>query len=165
MQERDVRVALVDDHKMVRVGLRSLLESSPGFTVVGEAGDGREAVGMVGESSPDVVLMDLSMPDVDGIAATRSIVATHPDKQRRGIARHLMEHLAAKVRCCCCCYVLGVGDFFGSTLFLPSLLLSDCLISWVSWADHHLRFPFSDVSLGRLGETKMLFGVLYRRSG
>jgi DNA-binding NarL/FixJ family response regulator len=78
VQERDVRVALVDDHKMVRVGLRSLLESSPGFTVVGEAGDGREAVGMVGETSPDVVLMDLSMPDVDGVAATRSIVATHP---------------------------------------------------------------------------------------
>jgi DNA-binding NarL/FixJ family response regulator len=74
----EVRVALVDDHKMVRVGLRSLLESSPGFSVVGEAGDGREAVDLVDATSPDVVLMDLSMPDVDGIAATRAIAAAHP---------------------------------------------------------------------------------------
>ena len=74
-----VRVALVDDHRLVRVGLRSLLESSTGFEVVGEAGDGREAVGLVTSVTPDVVLMDLSMPDVDGVAATRAIVATHPE--------------------------------------------------------------------------------------
>jgi DNA-binding NarL/FixJ family response regulator len=73
-----VRVALVDDHKMVRVGLRSLLESSPGFSVVGEAGDGREAVDVVAEVMPDVVLMDLSMPDVDGVAATKAIAVAHP---------------------------------------------------------------------------------------
>ncbi len=73
-----VRVALVDDHRLVRVGLRSLLESTPGFAVVGEAGDGREAVDLVERCAPDVVLMDLSMPDVDGVAATRAIAATHP---------------------------------------------------------------------------------------
>ena len=74
-----VRVALVDDHRLVRVGLRSLLESTPGFAVVGEAGDGREAVDLVTSTTPDVVLMDLSMPDVDGVTATRAIVATHPE--------------------------------------------------------------------------------------
>ncbi len=73
-----VRVALVDDHRLVRVGLRSLLESTPGFVVVGEAGDGREAVDLVATTAPDVVLMDLSMPDVDGVAATRAIAAHHP---------------------------------------------------------------------------------------
>ena len=97
----------------------------------------------------ELTTIALGTPEVRRAAWYIRIVATHPDKQRRGIARHLMEHLAAKVRCCyCCCYVLGVGDFFGSTLFLPSLLLSDCLMSWVSWADYHLPFPFSDVSLG-----------------
>ncbi|MDR7361562.1 response regulator transcription factor [Nocardioides marmoribigeumensis] len=74
-----VRVALVDDHRLVRVGLRSLLESTTGFVVVGEAGDGREAVDLVASVAPDVVLMDLSMPDVDGIAATRAIAAAHPE--------------------------------------------------------------------------------------
>ena len=75
----DVRVALVDDHRLVRVGLRSLLESTPGFTVVGEAGDGREAVDLVAATEPDVVLMDLSMPGVDGVTATRAIAAAHPE--------------------------------------------------------------------------------------
>jgi len=79
VETAEVRVALVDDHRLVRVGLRSLLESSPGFVVVGEAGDGREAVDLVATTAPDVVLMDLSMPDVDGIAATRAIAASHPE--------------------------------------------------------------------------------------
>jgi DNA-binding NarL/FixJ family response regulator len=78
-EQTEVRVALVDDHRLVRVGLRSLLESTPGFVVVGEAGDGREAVDLVASSSPDVVLMDLSMPDVNGIAATRAIATSHPE--------------------------------------------------------------------------------------
>ena len=78
-QQTEVRVALVDDHRLVRVGLRSLLDSTPGFSVVGEAGDGREAVALVASVAPDVVLMDLSMPDVDGVAATRAIAVAHPE--------------------------------------------------------------------------------------
>ena len=70
-----LRVVLVDDQALVRAGLRMVVESEPGIEVVGEAGDGREAVEVVTASAPDVVLMDVRMPDVDGIEATRRLVA------------------------------------------------------------------------------------------
>jgi len=69
-----VRVVLVDDEAMVRVGLRMVLTAEPDIEVVGEAGDGREAIALARATAPDVVLMDVRMPDVDGIEATAAIV-------------------------------------------------------------------------------------------
>jgi DNA-binding NarL/FixJ family response regulator len=66
-----IRVLLVDDEPLVRSGLRAILESEPDITVVGEAGDGAAAVSKARSSRPDIVLMDVRMPRVDGIAATR----------------------------------------------------------------------------------------------
>ena len=71
-----IRVALVDDQAMVRAGFRMILETEPDITVVGEAGDGREAIDLVARSTPDVVLMDVRMPHMDGIEATRVIAAS-----------------------------------------------------------------------------------------
>ena len=68
-----IRVLVADDHQVVRQGLTTFLELSPGITVVGEAGDGQAAVEMVRRLEPDVVLMDLVMPVLDGISATRQI--------------------------------------------------------------------------------------------
>lgn len=73
-----VRVLIVDDHAVVRSGLRALLGTVPGLEVVGEAGGGREAVDLTIATVPDVVLMDLQMPDGNGIDATRAIAASCP---------------------------------------------------------------------------------------
>jgi two-component system, NarL family, response regulator LiaR len=71
----DIRVLVVDDHPVVRQGLRSFLQTVDGIEVVGEAADGDEATKLAAALDPDVVLMDLSMPTVDGIEATRRITA------------------------------------------------------------------------------------------
>lgn len=70
-----IRILLADDQALVRAGFRVLIESEPDLEVVGEAGDGREAYELAVAHRPDVVLMDIRMPDVDGIAATGRIVA------------------------------------------------------------------------------------------
>ncbi len=73
-----IRVLLVDDHEVVRQGLRLLLETSADIEVVGEASDGAEALQAVAELTPDVVLMDIRMPRVDGIEATERLQTDHP---------------------------------------------------------------------------------------
>jgi DNA-binding NarL/FixJ family response regulator len=73
-----IRVLLVDDQFLVRLGLRMLCDSADDVEVVGEATDGREAIRMTEELRPDVVLMDLRMPGVDGITATKRIITSHP---------------------------------------------------------------------------------------
>jgi DNA-binding NarL/FixJ family response regulator len=78
-----VRVALVDDQALLRAGLRALLDAEDGLEVVGEAGDGEQAVAVARDQRPDVVLMDIRMPQVDGIEATRRIIATAGDRPVR----------------------------------------------------------------------------------
>jgi two-component system, NarL family, response regulator NreC len=73
-----IRILLADDHTVVRDGLRALLEREADMTVVAEAADGRESVRLAEEQSPDVVVMDLAMPNMNGIEATRRIVAANP---------------------------------------------------------------------------------------
>ncbi|WP_420000569.1 response regulator [Streptomyces boninensis] len=75
------RVVVADDQTVVREGIVMLLGLLPGIEVVGAAGDGEEAVALVAEHAPDVVLMDLRMPRVDGVAATRRIRSEHPGTQ------------------------------------------------------------------------------------
>jgi DNA-binding NarL/FixJ family response regulator len=73
-----IRVVLVDDHAVIRAGLAQLLASTDDISVVGQAGEGQQAVDVVREVRPDVVLMDLQMPGVDGVVATRRVRAEVP---------------------------------------------------------------------------------------
>jgi len=74
-----IRVLIADDHRIVREGLKSLLAGEEDITVIGEAGNGREAVKMVNDARPDVVVMDISMEELNGIEATRQIVKGWPE--------------------------------------------------------------------------------------
>lgn len=74
-----IRILLADDHAVVRAGLRMLLGADAELQIVGEAETGAEALRLAAELEPDVVLMDISMPDLNGIEATRRIKAAHPD--------------------------------------------------------------------------------------
>ncbi|WP_062380675.1 response regulator [Demequina pelophila] len=74
-----IRVVLVDDQAMVRMGLRMILEAEDDIRIVGEATTGDDALALVTEHAPDVVLMDVRMPGMDGIEATRAVLAAHPD--------------------------------------------------------------------------------------
>jgi DNA-binding NarL/FixJ family response regulator len=79
MTQEGVRVLIVDDDDLMRAGLRGVLSSDPAIEVVGEAGDGREAAYRTRLLRPDVVLMDVRMPDLDGISATRELLASFPE--------------------------------------------------------------------------------------
>jgi two-component system, NarL family, response regulator LiaR len=102
-----VTVLIVDDHAVVRRGIRALLEAEGGFEVVGEAGSGGEAVLLAADLAPDIVLMDLVMPEMDGVAATRLVKQESPRSQVIVLTSyHEDEHIYPAVRAGALSYLL-----------------------------------------------------------
>ena len=109
-----IRVLLADDHTIVREGLRALLAEESDFEVVGEASDGREAVALVEELAPDVVVMDLAMPKLNGVDATARIRKACPDTQVVVLSMHATAaHVRPALRAGARGYLVkgsGLGD-------------------------------------------------------
>lgn len=106
-----ITVLIVDDHAVVRRGIRALLEAEGGFEVIGEVGSGGEAVLVAADLAPDVVLMDLVMPEMDGIVATRLLKQQSPCSQVIVLTSyHDDEHIFPAIRAGALSYLLkGVG--------------------------------------------------------
>lgn len=106
-----IRVLVVDDHKLIRQGIVGLLESQPDIEVIGQAGNGREAVAAVQELSADVVLMDIAMPGINGLTATREIKERAPDVRVLILTIHDREdYLFQALRAGASGYVLKGAD-------------------------------------------------------
>lgn len=91
MMDKKQRVLIVDDHTLLRAGLRSLLAQDPNIDIVGEAADGRDAVRAVGQLTPDLVLMDLTMPGMNGIEAVTEIKRRYPEVRILVMTLHKTE--------------------------------------------------------------------------
>ena len=91
------RVLIAEDHKMMREGLRSLLEERLGYECVAEANDGEEAVIKAGEFHPDIVIMDIALPNLNGIEATRQIKSHHPEIEVVVVSMHATRNYVLQV--------------------------------------------------------------------
>jgi two-component system response regulator NreC len=87
-KQMSIRIILADDHKITRQGLRSLIDENDDMEVIAEAENGRDAVDLAGQLKPDVVIMDVSMPDLNGVEATRQIVQDNPQMKIIALSMH-----------------------------------------------------------------------------
>lgn len=92
-----LRIFIADDHEVARKGIRALIETHPGWEVCGEAGDGREAVKAAARLKPDLVLLDIGMPSLNGLDATRQILAESPDTCVLVLTMHDSEQVVREV--------------------------------------------------------------------
>ena len=92
-----MRILLADDHRIVRQGLRSLLEAEADFEVVAEAENGRQAIEMAEELAPDVVVMDVGMPEMNGVEATRRVVVNNPQVKVVALSMHSDRRFVAEM--------------------------------------------------------------------
>ncbi len=97
MHQIPLRILIVDDHVIVRQGLRELLEKQADMEIAAEASEGRTAIEMAREVAPDVIVMDINMPDVNGIEATRQIVANSPGIKVIALSMHSDKYLVTQI--------------------------------------------------------------------
>jgi DNA-binding NarL/FixJ family response regulator len=97
MPAKKIRILIADDHSVVRRGLRALLDAAQDFAVIAEAADGEQAVQLAAEHKPDVVLLDISMPKINGVEAVRIIKRSHPRTRVLMLTIHESEEYVQQV--------------------------------------------------------------------
>lgn len=128
-----IKIILVDDHRILREGLKSILESETDIEIIGEANDGTSALRLINKLKPDVVIMDISMPDMNGVDATRQIRCLYPDIKVIALSMHADKSYVVQM--------LNAGA--------SGYLLKDCASEELSSA---IRYAFK-------GETYISHGV------
>ena len=127
---KKIRILLADDHELVRAGLRALLEGEPRVEVVAEAGDGRTAVALAAELSPDVVVMDINMPSLNGIEATRQITARGAGEKMVVLSGHRdLKVVYEMLRAGASAYVLKASAFEELALALRAFAANRTYVS------------------------------------
>jgi two-component system, NarL family, response regulator NreC len=95
--KRKIKILLADDHEVMRAALRSLLDSREDLAVVGEAGNGRELMAQIETRAPDIVVMDINMPELNGIEATRQLLSTYPHLRVLGLSIHIKGRMVSEM--------------------------------------------------------------------
>ena len=161
-----VTVLLVDDHTIVRQGVRAYLDTQPDLQVVGEAGSGGEAIHMAAEQAPDVVLMDLLMPGMDGVEATRRLKHASPRSQVIVLTSyHQDEHIFPAIRAGALSYLLkdvGPADLAeavrkaarGEAVLHPQVAAR--VVQEIQGAPRDAVNPFTDLSARELEVLKLI---------
>jgi DNA-binding NarL/FixJ family response regulator len=125
-----IRVLLVEDHSLVRAGFRALLQSCPGIKVVGETGDGRDALHLVEKHQPDVVLMDITMPGLNGLEATAYVVNEHPNVRVIILSMHSgEEYVLQALRAGAAGYLLKNSDAAELELAISAVVQGETYLS------------------------------------
>ncbi|MCG3178411.1 MAG: Transcriptional regulatory protein DegU [Phycisphaerae bacterium] len=138
-----IRILIADDHTILRQGVRALLEGQGDFEVVGEAGDGRVAVHLAFERKPDVIIMDITMPDLNGIEAARQILAHAPQTRLLFLSMHSDKRFVTRVM------HAGAAGY----------LLKDCVGDELVSAIHQVVAGRTYVSRGVAGATDAAIGA------
>ena len=153
---KKIRVVLVDDHEIVRSGLRALLQTHPGIEVVGEASEGRRAVELVKDSLPDVLVMDVRMPGLNGIDASRQALAAKPDLKIIALSANCDERsTSAMLRAGAVGYVSKEAAYEELVAAILSVVkgvvyLSPAIVSTLVHSVKNEGEPVPETSFGRL---------------
>lgn len=152
-----IRILLADDHKLMRAGIRALIAEQPGMTVVAEAADGRSAVRLANDLSPDIIIMDISMPGLSGIEATRRLSEAKTTSKVIALSMHLdrrmvLEMLAAGATgyllkdCIFDEVVLAVRTVMSNRMYLGPRVVELVLKDFVRQADQDAFSPLNELT-------------------
>ena len=154
---RRVRLLLCDDHALFRAGMKAVLREQPALVVVGEAGDGDAVLAEVARLRPDVVLMDIAMPRLDGFEATRRITQLHKHVRVLILSMYVEEQLVAR------CLEAGASGYVLKDV--PVSQLADAIMS-VARGERYLSFPDVDRVIdqhGRIARARTKYDLLTDR--